>query len=208
MRRRSMPLFLLIATLAWSCATSQTEYKVLRHSTYSYPYPTMHLYVAPETDRSGGRYHDVLSRFELVSFQERIADGLQRRSLSFDSYTSAGSPTRVKLTNPYTIVNDSTQADLILYLRIDALEEGEVEVTRDRVMVWYGYGISRFYDLSSRVPRVLIALDGQLKEVSTGQIFYGFQARGVSVDRAFRREGIEVAMARCEKRFCEKLLRR
>lgn len=208
MKRTHSLLFLLAAVLVESCAPPEAEYWVLRHSTYTLPYPAMHLYVGLETDRSGGRYHGLVASLELEAFQVRIREGLQSSRPSFDTYTAAGTPTSVSLANPYTIVQDSSEAGLILHLRVDALEEGEVEVTQDRLMVWHGYGITRYYEMYSRVPRVLIALDAQLEEVSTGRVFYGFQVRGISVDPAFQSEGIEVAMARCEKRFYEKLLQR
>lgn len=208
MKRVFSLLSVLAVSLLWSCASPQTEYRVLRHSTFSHPYPTMRLYVSVDRDRSGGSYDEALDKLGLDAFHERIRMGLRQRRLSFETYTGAGSPTTVKLRNPFLIVPDSTQADLILHLRVDALEEGAVEVTRDRMLVWYGYGVAQVYELNSRVPRVLVALDAQLKEVSTGQIFYGFQANGIAVNRAHRREGIEVAMTRCERRFYEKLLKR
>ena len=60
----------------------------------------------------------------------------------------------------------------------------------------------------SRVSRVRLELDAQFKEVSTGEVFYAFQARGASVGEPHRRQAVSVAMDRCEIRFYEKLLRR
>ena len=192
-----------------SCASSDRPFKVLKHSTLTYPYTEpLQLYIALEKDRSGRRYFDRIDELDLRTFQERFKQTLQKRRLKIETFTAAGNPTTIKLSNPFDVVLDSTQADLILYLRIDGFEQGEVEVTRDRVMLWYSFGITRYYVGYDRIPRVLVSLDAQLKEVRTGEIFYGFQARGVSVGAPFRREAFEVAMARCEIRFYERLLNR
>lgn len=75
-------------------------------------------------------------------------------------------------------------------------------------VLWHGYGYTQYGAGYDRVPRAVVALDAQLKETRTGQIFFGFQARGISVGTRFKREAYAVAMDRCEIRFYEKLLRR
>ena len=192
-----------------SCAGQDRPYSVLKRSTFTHPYTEpLRLYIALEKDRSGGQYFDRVDELDLRTFQERFKQGLLRRKLRIETFTATGYPTTVKLANPFEIVLDSTRADLILYLRIDGFEQGQVEVTRDRILLWNSFGITQYYVGYDRVPRVLVSLDAQLKEVRTGQLFYGFQARGVSVGAPFKRDAYETAMKRCEIRFYERLLKR
>ena len=201
-------LLLLLGLAALSCGPRSSELAILKHSSFTYPYSgPLRLYIALERDRSGKDYFGTVGEFELDTFQQRFNRGLQNRKLRLETYTDAGNPVTLKLKNPFAVVFDSTEADLILYLRIDGFEDEKVEVTRDRIILWYGYGFTQYWGGYDRVPRVLVALDAQLKETRTGNIFYGLQARGISVGKSFRREAYAVAMDRCEIRFYEKFLR-
>ena len=202
-------LGLLGLSAAVSCGPTSSELAILKHSSFTYPYSQpLTLYVALERDRSGRDYFGAMEEFELATFQERLHRGLRNRKLTLETYTDLGNPVTASLRNPFTVVLDSTVADFILYLRIDGFEDEQVEVTRDRVILWHGYGYTQYGAGYDRVPRAVVALDAQLKETRTGQIFFGFQARGISVGTRFKREAYAVAMDRCEIRFYEKLLRR
>ena len=189
MPRSASLLALLSLVLLSACASTPTEYKVLRYSAYSYPYPQpLKLYVAPERDRSGSDYATKIQAWELNGFQKRIREGLFAHRLHLDTYTAVGNPTTLKLRNPFTIVADSSEADLLLNLRVDGFEEATVEVTSDRMVFWNTYGIPvQVYATLQRVPRMLVALDAQLRERGQAAPFYGFQAQGVSVNRPTRR---------------------
>ena len=196
---RRLAILALVGILALlpGCAGKKTDYRILRHSTYTYPYPSpLRLYVAPDRDRSGGEYADVVKRFELEPFSERLSDRLQYSKLKIETYTDAGNPVTVKLNNCYSVVSDSARADIILYPRIDTFEKTDVTVTRDRMMVWYGYGFVQSFADYRKVPRVLVEVDVHLKEVRTGLVFHGFQARGIWVGDSFRRGAYDEAMDR------------
>lgn len=205
---RWIALFAGVLALS-SCAAKKTDYKVLRYSSYQYPYPEpLRIYIAPDRDRSGNQYIDKTDTWELPTFRDRISDGLRSRRLRLDTYTSAGNPTTVKLKNPYLVTVDSTEADIILELRVDAFDESTVDVTTDRMIFWSGFGIPYSYYIGyQRVPRMLVSIDAQLRERGQKAPFFAFQANGVSVNRPTRREGFNVAMNRCEVRFYERLLR-
>lgn len=191
-----------------ACAGKKTDYKVLRHSSYEFPYPPLKLYIGADRDRSGVDYLDKVDMWELPTFRERFMQGLRRPRLRLDTYTSAGNAVTVKLRNPYEVVLDSSEADILLAIRIDAFDESTVDVTTDRIMFWSGYGVlQQYYVGYQRVPRMLVAIDGQLRERGQPAPFYGFQAQGIAVNRTTRREGFSVAMNRCESRFYERLLK-
>lgn len=201
---------LLVAVAALSaCAGKKTDYKVLRYSSYQHPYPEpLKLYVFADRDRSGADYLKKVEAFQLETFRERITQGLRSRRLRIDTYTAAGNPTTIKLRNPYTVVADSNEADILLTLRVDAFDESTVDVTSDRIIFWSAYGIPYSYFANyQRVPRMLVALDAQLRERGQPTTFFAFQAQGVAVNRSIRREGFDIAMDRCELRFYERLLR-
>ena len=149
-----------------------------------------------------------MSSFELESFERRLSLGLRHRKLRLDTHTSSGVPTTVKLRNPFEIVADSSNADLVLYLYVTGFEQGEVSVTTDRVVFWNSFGIAQSWVGYERVSRTLIEVDAQLKEVATGQTFTGFRSRGASVGETFKRGSLNGAIERCEIRIYERLLRR
>lgn len=205
-----LPLLMIPLLVVAGCAgKKKTDYKVLRYSSFTYPYPEpLKLYIAPDRDRSGSDYINRTDTWELPRFKERLTEGLRSRRLRIDSYTSAGNPATVKLRNPYVVVADSNEADLLLTIRIDAFEEATVDVTTDRIMMWSSYGVlTQYYMGYQRVPRMLVAIDAQLRERGQNQTFYAFQAKGIAVNRPTRREGFHVAMDRAEMRLYERFLR-
>lgn len=204
---RPTPWLLAALVVPLACGRPEGPLTALRYSSVAYPYTApVRLYVGQETDRSGGEYSRRVADHDLPGLRERISHHLQARILKLDTYTAAGNPTTVRLRNPFVLVADSTQADVVLRLRVDGWEEGAVEVTRDRVLLWNSYGITRYYVGIDRVPRVLVALDVHLVDTRTGEVFYGLQARGVAVGGDFRRQGYDLALARCAARLCEKFL--
>lgn len=209
MKRSLSLLFLSTLLFSLACSAPKQGLNVLKYSTISYPYAEpIRLYIAPEKDRSGGQYLDAMDIYDVETLQSRFKDGLRRPKLRLETYTSAGNPVTLKLRNPFQIVDDSTRADVIAYLRINGFEQGEVDVTHERTVFWNSFGMAQVWVGVSRVSRVRLEVDTQLKEVSTGEVFYAFQARGASVGEANRRQAVSVAMDRCEIRFYEKLLRR
>lgn len=209
--RLSLPLVLLLAVpllSATGCGGPPPVHKALKRTAFGQDGASVpRLFIAAERDRSGGRYLKMIDEFELESFKERFTNRLMQPKLRFDSYDEYGQPREVKLVNPFQIVGDSTDADLVLELFVDGIEEGTVEVTGDRIAFWTGFGITQYTEYQ-RVPRVLVALSAQVRDPKTRMSAYEVRARGVAVNRNFRREGFDVAMRRCELRFYERLLAR
>ncbi len=201
---------LAIALVMSSCASKKTDYRVLRHSSYQHPYPEpLKLYIGYERDRSGSDYQGKMEMWELGTFRERFMRGLRRTTIRLETYSSAGHEIKLKLRNPYLVVVDSTEADLFLDLRINAFDESTVEVNTDRLMMWSSYGIMTHQFVAyQRVPRMLVEIDGQMRERGQSVPFYGLQARGISVNRPTKREGFQIAMDRAEIRFYERFLKR
>ena len=57
MKRLLLLLPLILGLL--SCASQNRPYSILKHSTFTYPYPEpLSLYITLEKDRSGGGYFD------------------------------------------------------------------------------------------------------------------------------------------------------
>jgi hypothetical protein len=209
MKRSLSLLFLSTLLFSLACSAPKQGLNVLQYSTISYPYAgPIRLYIAPEKDRSGGQYFEAIDVYDVETLQTRFKEGLRRPKLRLETYTSAGNPITLKLKNPFEIVEDSTRADVIAYLRVNGFEQGEVDVTQERMVFWNSFGMAQVWMGVSRVSRVRLEVDAQFKEVSTGEVFYAFQARGASVGEPHRRQAVSVAMDRCEIRFYEKLLRR
>lgn len=197
----------VFSLLGSGCAGPPAPHKALKRTIFNQGEARPKLFIVPERDRSGGRYLKLLDEYDMESFQERFTSVLLQSRIRFSSFTEYGEPYQAKLDNPFDIVGDSTEADLVLELYVDGFEDSEVEVTGDRIAFWNGFGITQFTNYE-RVPRVLVALSARLRDPKTRMAVYEFKARGVSVNRPFKREGYQVALNRCEQRFYERLLAR
>ena len=70
---------------------------------------------------------------------------------------------------------------------------------------WNGFGITTYVG-HEVVPRMLVGISCTVVDTHLKQEVYRFEAKGVAVNRAFMREGYDVAMSRCVDRFYEKFL--
>lgn len=201
-------LFLLLAWGALSCAGPQTGLVALRYSTITYPYKApIRLYIGREKDRSNTDYFYRIDQYELDTFHKRFGEALQNRKLKILTHTATGNPVVVKLRNPFTVVFDSTQADIVMYMWVNHFEQDEVEVDRDQIRIWEGYGVAKKWKNLDEVSRVDVTIEIELKERGRNQAFHSFLAKGIALGSEYEGEDYERAMKRCEVRFYEHLLK-
>ncbi|MFH1008816.1 MAG: hypothetical protein V1800_15170 [Candidatus Latescibacterota bacterium] len=198
-------LTILLLTLA-GCGSRTADLRVLKRSSFSYPSDrSIKLHIGKELDRSGGEYQENLRKYKLETFGERISRGLQKDRVKVHTFRSAGESVVRDLINPFILVDDPTEADMMLILNVDGFEYGKVDVTSDRISFWDGFGITTYVGYSV-VPRMLVGISCSVVDMPLGREVYSFQAKGVAVNRSLMREGYDLAMDRCVMRFYEKFL--
>ncbi len=201
--QRSVLAVLLLALIG--CSTAP-KFEILKRSAFTYPTDSpITLFIDEERDRSGGQYRKQIQKYELKTFKQRISRGLQPREIKVRTYTGTGEPMSETFVNPFVVVQNPAQADMTLTIHVDGFAYGEVEVTRDRISFWNGFGITTYVGYEV-VPRVLVAISCTVFDTRLGKEVYRFEARGVSVNRPLMREGYRLAMDRCVGRFYERFL--
>lgn len=157
-----------ILVLALVGCSTTPKFRVLQRSSFTYPAEQpIKVFIAEERDRSGGQYRKEIEKYDLDTFRERIHQGLWKREIKVWTYEGGTAMTKT-LINPFAVVDKATDADMQLMINVDGFEYGKVEVTRDRVSFWNGFGITTYvgYDV---VPRVLVGISCTVVEMHLKQ---------------------------------------
>ncbi len=191
-------------------ACSQTpRLRIFEQTSYRYPPPQpIRLYIADEADLGGG-YYETLRFHHLRPLKEFLKEGLSATTIKV---TVAGGPSErgqgftMKLNNPFVVVEDSSTAEMIARIGVNAMVFGESRSIAEKLSVYHTLGILGVILLGREGEVGALAADCRVEYPGKREAIYEFSFVGTSKAVSKKAEGFEQALEVAVGSFADGLL--
>ena len=193
----------LVLVLLWGCS-AVPKFHLLEKSELSYPPNSrIKLYIKDEIDLSGN-YTNRVQQYELNSVQNEITKILGKADIPFT--VDGEVPFEDKIENFFVVVEDSTDADILIALQIEGFDykrKNEIEDLFKAWAIWGALGVV----FTSDDAHGYIFVSCFATERKTGAVIYSFDGAGLSDAKIPHREALSQAIVRSSNELVLNMLR-
>ena len=183
----------ILALLLSSCGAQSTLTLIKNMTVAPTPDSKIKLYIGEEKDM-GDSYRERLKTYSLASIKDRMTKSLQQPEVRYNILEPNGDVTWTgKMANPFSIVTDSTEADVVISIVIEGFGYGKQDDMERLFGNWAVFGALGAM-LTETGPRGYLMASCYATERVSGKVIHSFDGLGTSGVNTAHRVALEDAL--------------